>query len=132
MWDDARSYIGMRDTWGGQELLGISPDARTQHFFLIGQTGTGKPLTSDGYAIPFRAITMRPLMLRTGRRRIIIARSRERFATKRTIVESRIERWLGQTPISMHFHNQPVAREEKKPIGCSSKRFLLRKDSKSR
>jgi len=42
MWDDALSYIGTREVWGGQQLFGLSPSARKQHLFIVGQTGTGK------------------------------------------------------------------------------------------
>ncbi len=55
-----------------------------------------KPLTIYGYETPFRVSTMRPLMIRSGRRHIVIARSRERFSTKREVIESRIRRWMGE------------------------------------
>ncbi len=42
MWDDALSYIGQRDVWGGQQLFGLSLEARRQHLAIYGQTGTGK------------------------------------------------------------------------------------------
>ncbi len=75
----------------GEDIQPYHFTSLSNHHILV------KPLTSDGYAFPFRAVTMQPLKLRSGRRRIIIARSRERFATKCSIVESRIQRWMGQT-----------------------------------
>jgi hypothetical protein len=43
---------------------------------------------------PFRGRTLKPLENRVGRKDKLIARSRERFATPRTEVEDRLNRWL--------------------------------------
>ncbi|MEN9576472.1 MAG: hypothetical protein RL514_4327 [Verrucomicrobiota bacterium] len=43
---------------------------------------------------PFRARTLAPLKNRVGRRKNLIARSRERFAAPRSIVETKLNRWL--------------------------------------
>ncbi len=40
--DPAFSYIGERESWGADYLIGISPEARLQHMAIFGQTGTGK------------------------------------------------------------------------------------------
>ena len=45
---------------------------------------------------PFMAKTWPPLGTATGRHDAIIRRSRERFATRRDVVEDRINRWLAQ------------------------------------
>ena len=43
---------------------------------------------------PFRARTLAPLENRVGRRKKLIARSRERFAASRAAVETKLNRWL--------------------------------------
>ena len=43
---------------------------------------------------PFRAKTLPPLDNRVGRRENLIARSRERFAAPRAVVEGKLNRWL--------------------------------------
>ena len=43
---------------------------------------------------PFRAKTLPPLENRVGRRENLIARSRERFAAPRAVVEDKLNRWL--------------------------------------
>ena len=43
---------------------------------------------------PFRAMTLPPLENRVGRRENLIARSRERFAAPRAVVEEKLNRWL--------------------------------------
>lgn len=45
---------------------------------------------------PFRAITVPPLECRQGRRAKLIARSREKYASRRAVVESKIRRWIQQ------------------------------------
>ena len=55
-----------------------------------------KTQNGNGFVEPFRVATMEPLTLRSGRRQLVIARSRERFSTKRDIIESRIRRWIGE------------------------------------
>jgi len=47
---------------------------------------------------PFRAKTLPPLENRVGRRENLIARSRERFAAPRAVVEEKLNRWL-ENPI---------------------------------
>lgn len=75
-----------------------------------------KPLTNEGYAAPFRATTMRPLILRSGRRHMVIARSRERFSTKREVIESRIRRWMGEPKLHISKKNKlhPQMQHKKK------------------
>ncbi len=46
---------------------------------------------------PFRARMLPPLENRVGRRNKLIARSRERFATPRAVVEDKLNRWVGST-----------------------------------
>ena len=43
---------------------------------------------------PFRALTLPPLETRTGRREKLIARSRERFATQRRVIEVKLNAWM--------------------------------------
>ena len=73
-----------------------------------------KPLTVYGYETPFRVTTMRPLMLPSGRRHIVIARSRERFSTKREVIESRIRRWMGEPKQTISKKNKPGKRNPKR------------------
>lgn len=47
---------------------------------------------------PFRAWSRPPLARYHGRRERLIARSRERFATPRAVVEEKLERWLREQP----------------------------------
>ncbi len=90
-------------------------DIHPFHFTSLGNYRVVvKPLTTDGYAAPFRATTMRPLMLPSGRRHIVIARSRERFATKREIIESRIRRWMGEPKQTISKKNKLRPRTQHK------------------
>jgi hypothetical protein len=45
---------------------------------------------------PFRAKTLPPVDNRFGRSDKLIARSRERFATPRAVVEEKLRRWMTQ------------------------------------
>jgi hypothetical protein len=47
---------------------------------------------------PFRAKMLPPLENRVGRKEKLIARSRERFAAPRVVVEGKLNRWLGEQP----------------------------------
>jgi hypothetical protein len=47
---------------------------------------------------PFRAKMLPPLENRVGRKDKLIARSRERFAAPRAVVEAKLARWLGEEP----------------------------------
>jgi hypothetical protein len=47
---------------------------------------------------PFRAKMLPPLENRVGRTEKLIARSRERFAAPRAVVQEKLERWLGEQP----------------------------------
>lgn len=40
--DDSNAHIGSREVWGGQQPFGFSAEERSQHCYVIGQTGTGK------------------------------------------------------------------------------------------
>jgi Type IV secretion-system coupling protein DNA-binding domain/TraM recognition site of TraD and TraG len=55
-----------------------------------------RPLPSDVVREPIGVQTMRPLDIRSGRRDIVIRRSREKYASRRSIVERKIERWFGR------------------------------------
>ncbi len=55
-----------------------------------------KLLVNGEHGEPFLGKTLRPLGTRYGRRETIIRRSREKYATRRSVVESKIERWLRQ------------------------------------
>lgn len=53
-------------------------------------------LLRDGTNLtPFRATMLPPLENRFGRKEKLIARSRERFATPRAVVEEKLNRWMG-------------------------------------
>ena len=56
-----------------------------------------KLLENGTNSTPFRAKMFPPLENRTGRRDKLIARSRERFATPRVLVESKLNRWIVET-----------------------------------
>jgi hypothetical protein len=49
---------------------------------------------------PFRAKMLPPLENRIGRREKLIARSRERFAIPRAIIENKVNRWLAANDAS--------------------------------
>jgi Type IV secretion-system coupling protein DNA-binding domain/TraM recognition site of TraD and TraG len=55
-----------------------------------------RPLPSDIVGEPFVIRTMRPLEIRSGRRDIVIRRSREKYASRRSVVEGKIGRWFGR------------------------------------
>ena len=54
-----------------------------------------KLLTEGQHGEPFLGVTSPPMGRRYGRRSNIVRRSRERYATHRLIVESKIRRWMG-------------------------------------
>jgi Type IV secretion-system coupling protein DNA-binding domain len=55
-------------------------------------------LLQDGMNLtPFRARMLPPLENRVGRKAKLIARSRERFATPRRVIEGKINRWMDST-----------------------------------
>lgn len=49
---------------------------------------------------PFRAKMLPPLENRVGRKEKLIARSRQRFAMKRTIIEDKLKRWMASSELS--------------------------------
>lgn len=58
-------------------------------------------LLQDGTSrVPFRARMLPPLENRVGRKDKLIARSRERFAMKRAIIEDKLNRWMDSTGAS--------------------------------
>jgi len=71
----------------------IQPSALTE---LGNYRAWVRTISREGNAQSFRLTTMEPLVLRSGRRQIVINRSRDRFSTKREVVESRIRRWMGE------------------------------------
>jgi len=59
-------------------------------------------LLEDGAnRVPFRAKMLPPLENRVGRKEKLIARSRERFAMRRTIIEEKLNRWMEPTTPSL-------------------------------
>jgi len=57
---------------------------------------------------PFRAKMLPPLENRIGRKEKLIARSRERFATRRATIEDKLTRWMkGEPRISLKVHRLP-------------------------
>jgi energy-coupling factor transporter ATP-binding protein EcfA2 len=58
-------------------------------------------LLEDGVNLtPFRANMLSPLENRIGRKDKLIARSRERFATRRAIIDAKLNRWMTSTNLS--------------------------------
>jgi hypothetical protein len=53
-------------------------------------------LESGTNRTPFRGRTLEPLKHLVGRKRNLIARSRERFASQRMLVEGKLNRWINQ------------------------------------
>lgn len=56
---------------------------------------------------PFRARTFPPERKGHGRQENFVRRSRERFATSRSLVEARINRWLAAPVARMNAHSTP-------------------------
>jgi uncharacterized protein DUF87 len=56
-----------------------------------------RPLPQGVAGEPFLIQTLAPLEIRSGRRDTVIRRSREQYASKRRVVEARIERFMGQS-----------------------------------
>jgi len=52
------------------------------------------PVQAEGAAAPFRARTLPPLLLARSRREKLINRSREKYGTRRAVVEDRFRRWM--------------------------------------
>jgi hypothetical protein len=79
---------------------------QTQHFVDLNRYEILVNLLESGTnRTPFRAKTLEPLQYRLGRKEKLIARSRECFATARTTVEEKLERWLTRPAIP----NQEIA-----------------------
>lgn len=65
------------------------------HFTELGNFEVCVKLLVDGqHNYPFTGTTFTPLNERFGRRKNIIRRSREKYATPRKVVESKIDRWM--------------------------------------
>jgi len=60
---------------------------------------------------PFRAKMLPPLENRVGREDKLIARSRERYAVKRSVIEGKLNRWMASSPIATE--NTPVSYSRK-------------------
>ena len=74
----------------GKELL-------ASQFVDLGRHEIAVCLTANGEnQVPFRAKTHPPLEFPPSRKQILIARSRERFSTRRNIVEDKLNRWLNR------------------------------------
>jgi GTPase SAR1 family protein len=74
----------------GDEILPSALTALANHEVRV------KLLSHDGSPQIFRGRSLSPLNVRSGRRHIVMRRSRERFAIKREIIESKIRRWMGE------------------------------------
>ena len=57
---------------------------------------------------PFRAKMLPPLENYTGRREVIIAHSRERFAVQRRVIEAKLEQWMA----SMGFPSETIGTQD--------------------
>jgi len=69
------------------------------HFATLGNGDVCAKLLSSGHdSEAFFGRTMPPRGKRYARRETIIRRSREKYATKREVIERRIARWIGRSP----------------------------------
>ncbi len=70
-------------------------EVRAQQLVDLGRYEIAVLLSENGESrFPFEARTLSPLETRVGRKHKLIARSRERFATSRSVVEQRFLRWV--------------------------------------
>ena len=75
-------------------------DFRAQQFVDLDRYEVIVRLLENGEnRVPFLAKTLAPLDYNGGRREKLIARSRERFAVPRAVVEEKINRWLNSSHI---------------------------------
>jgi hypothetical protein len=59
---------------------------------------------------PFRARMLPPLENRIGRKEKLIARSRERFAVPRAVIEDKLNRWM----VSMDADSEPTGQKPRR------------------
>ena len=96
-----------------------------QHFVELDRYHVLVKLLEDGiHREPFRAATIAPIQIRTGRSEALVARSRERFAASRSQVENKLRRWasgdLSQPePRSGAPMNRPVHHYRRKTSSIS-------------
>ena len=62
-----------------------------------------KLLENGTNRVPFRATMLPPLENRVGRKRNLIAQSRERFATTRAVIETKLRRWMVSMEAQAHL-----------------------------
>jgi hypothetical protein len=88
--------VGHQDAKSLQDAFGGTYSA--DHFATLNNRELyAKTLSSGEEVQPFHGRTLPPFGVRHGRRDSIIRRSRERYSTKREVIEERIRRWLNQT-----------------------------------
>ena len=86
-------HIGHTDAEVMEKAFGN--EFRAQQLVDLGRHEIAVRLTEDGQnRVPFQAKTLPPLQLRVGRKAKLIARSRERFARSRQVVEEKLHRWV--------------------------------------
>ncbi|MGP8237896.1 MAG: type IV secretory system conjugative DNA transfer family protein [Limisphaerales bacterium] len=86
-------HIGHTDAEVMEKAFG--KEFRAQQLVDLGRHEIAVRLTEDGQnRVPFLAKTLAQLQLRTGRKDKLIARSRERFAQPRHVVEEKLHRWM--------------------------------------
>lgn len=85
--------VGQADAFAlEREFDGVYP---ASHFTELGNHEVCSRLLVDGeQRQPFMGKTLRPLGIHHGRRETIIRRSRQKYATRRDVVEDKIRRWM--------------------------------------
>lgn len=92
------SLISFRVGYEDAEALrrAFGEDLLSSQFTGLGNGEICARILEDGKSVePFLGRTFRPGGTRYGRRRKIVKRSRERYALRRSVVESKIKRWIG-------------------------------------
>jgi hypothetical protein len=56
-----------------------------------------KLISSGEHREPFIGRTLGPLRVRSGRRDAVVRRSREKYASRKGVVEAKINRWMKRT-----------------------------------
>lgn len=90
-------HIGPTDADVMEKAFGN--EFRAERLVDLGRYEIAILLSENGESrFPFLAKTLSPLDIRSGNKAKLVARSRERFATFRQIVEEKLNRWLTYSP----------------------------------
>jgi hypothetical protein len=90
--------IGSRDA----RLLAqeFDPTFAAEHLISLDRYHIYLKLVIDGVCSkPFSAVTLEPYSKPLGRREVIVRRSREKYSTKRAVIEGKINRWMTQRDV---------------------------------